>query len=85
MTNSHGTTSVEPIDPLAKLEKPIQSAVRIAVAKARWTHVAADQHFGDVRIHAYPLPRSGNDISWGVISNGECIASGVDTLKGKPA
>jgi hypothetical protein len=69
-------------DPIDTLDKPLQSAVRIAISKARWTHRAADSRLGAYRIHAYPLVRTPGSIAWGVVTDGhECIATDVDTLK----
>ena len=60
------------------LDKETQAAVRTVVDIARWKHVAADRTHGDRRIHAFPIPRSGGKICWGVIAPGhKCIAEGV--------
>jgi hypothetical protein len=68
-------------DQLAQLDKDVQTAVRRAVEKARWTHEAADCHLPgmSMRVHAYPLRRSAGMIYWGVISSehGQCIAQGI--------
>ena len=67
-----------PPDPLLSLDPRLQQAVRSTVLTAKWKHGPADTYIGDKRIHAYPLPRSGNQVVWGVIAPGHiCEATGV--------
>lgn len=65
-------------DPLLSLDPSLQQAVRSTVLTAKWKHGPADTYIGENRIHAYPIPRSGNLVAWGVIDpNWTCIATGV--------